>query len=343
MSYRIFLCEFKQESNSFNPILAGFEDFRARGDVLEGDALLGRDKKAGPTLQGMVDILRQHDTVLTGGVRLAAKSGGPVASEVVSLFMEKTENALHQGRWDAVLLSLHGATLSETSGDVCGDILTMVRRVTGEQTVIGVACDMHANVTEQMMRSADFICGYLTYPHLDHYEVGCRAASLTMEKLAGRPLCSVRAALPIIAPPNGYSTNHGGPQALMAHGRAMVESGRIRDFSVFQVQPWLDVSEIASTVLVTADDEQTAMAAAAELAREEFALREELQGAPLWTISRTIQAAVENRQDAPVILVDSADSPNAGACCDSAAVIEALLPYRDTLRCALSVDDPSAV
>ena len=49
-----------------------------------------------------------------------------------------------------------------------------------------------------------------------------------------------------------------------------------------------------------------------------------------------------NKSGKPVILVDSADSPNAGATADSATVIEKLLPYRDVLKCAVAVSDISS-
>jgi microcystin degradation protein MlrC len=96
-------------------------------------------------------------------------------------------------------------------------------------------------------------------------------------------------------------------------------------------------------ILVTAEDAEYAKAVAAEMAADEFALREELQGEKLWDIPAVVQAAIDNEIDKPVILVDSADSPNAGACGDSATVLEYVLPYRDTLRTAFSCNDEAAV
>lgn len=340
---RIFICEMLQESNSFNPVLANFEDFQSSG-IYEGGALVHAHGQAGPTVEGMIQGVIDQGLIPVGGVRMRSRSGGPVDQAVVEWFMEKTLNGLKEaGEVAGVLVSLHGATQSDASDDVCGDILTRIRELVGPEIVIAASCDLHANCTKRMTRAADFVCGYQTYPHLDFFEVGYRAAMLMTRKLRGEPLKMARAAVPMMAPAHGYSTTHGELHKLMDHAKEMVNSGRIVDFSIFQVQPWLDVEEISSVVLVTANDEQTAKDAAGELIHMEFALRKSLQGERMWTVQEVIAAARENREDKPVVLVDSADSPNAGACGDSAAVLEELLPYRADMRVAFSVNDAAAV
>lgn len=344
MTKRIFVCELVQESNSFNPVLSDFDDFNTRGGVIEGEELVHADGRAGVTIEGMLYGVREAGFTPIGGVRIRAKSGGPVDHHVIDWFVDKTVSALQAaGKLDGVLVSLHGATTSDVSEDVCGDILANVRGVVGEAAVIGVSCDLHGNITESMMRNADFICGYQTYPHLDFFEVGHRAATLTIEKINGSPLKMARVTVPMIAPAHGYSTAREPLHTLMEKGHALVRDGKIRDFSIFQAQPWLDVRELASTVLVIAENEEVAKEAAADLAADEFALRRALLGEKLWAISDVIQAALANEKDAPVVLVDSADSPNAGACGDSAAVLEYILPYKDTLRAAVSLNDEAAV
>lgn len=343
MEKRIFVCGMLQESNSFNPVLASFEDFQSSG-IYEGEELVHANGQAGPTMAGMIQGVIDSGFVPVGGVRMRSKSGGPVDHSVVDWFMKKTINGLKDaGEIAGVLVSLHGATQSDVSDDVCGDILTEIRELVGPDVVIAASCDLHANCTERMVRAADFVCGYQTYPHLDYFEVGYRPAMLMAKKINGESIRMVRAEVPMMAPAHGYSTTRGELKGLMEQATDMVNSGRILDFSIFQVQPWLDVEKIGSVVLVTASDEQTAKEAASELIHAEFALRESLQGERLWTVQEVITAAQENQEDKPVILVDSADSPNAGACGDSAAVLEELLPYRDTMRIAFSVNDAAAV
>ena len=348
---RVFICGFHQETASFNPILTTWEKYQRRsggvGQELIDNVRAGgaaRESAYGAILGAMLDEAEARGYQVVGGMDIGAYSGGAVQQSVVERFLSETLAMLRDAMpVKAVLVGLHGATQSEASNDVCGDILTAIRETVGEDVVIGASCDLHGNVTERMMRAADYISGYQTYPHLDFYSTGSRVAKLVLDKLEGKGAKQAWVTLPQMAPAHGYTTEKGGLKKLMDKGHAMVAAGEIRDFSIFQVQPWLDVDKPGSTILVAADTEEKAIAVAAEFAKEEFALRQELQGPKLWTMEEVVKAAVENTEDKPVVLVDSSDSPGAGSAGDSAEVLRYLLPYRDTLRAAVTVVDASAV
>ena len=351
MEKKVFLCGFHQETASFNPIPTTWEKYQRRsggvGEQLIANVRKGgaaRESAYGAILGAMLDEAEKRGFQVIGGMDIGAYSGGAVEQSVVDRYLEENLALLKAALpVDAVLVGLHGATQSSASNDVCGDILTAIREVVGETTVIGASCDLHANVTEKMMRAADYISGYQTYPHLDFDSTGHRAAVLALDKVEGKSAKMAWVTLPQMAPAHGYTTEKGGLKALMDKGHAMVSAGEIRDFSVFQVQPWLDVDKPGSAILVAADTEEKAIAVAADLARDEFALREELQGPKLWTMAETVQAAIDNTVDKPVVLVDSSDSPGAGSPGDSAEVLRYLLPHRDTLRAAVTVVDAPAV
>ena len=348
---RVFICGFHQETASFNPIPTTWEKYQRRsggvGQELIDNVRAGgaaRESAYGAILGAMLDEAEARGYQVVGGMDIGAYSGGAVQQSVVERFLSETLAMLRDAMpVKAVLVGLHGATQSEASNDVCGDILTAIRETVGEDVVIGASCDLHGNVTERMMRAADYISGYQTYPHLDFYSTGSRAAKLVLDKLEGKGAKQAWVTLPQMAPAHGYTTEKGGLKKLMDKGHAMVAAGEIRDFSIFQVQPWLDVDKPGSTILVAADTEEKAIAVAAAFAKEEFALRQELQGPKLWTMEEVVKAAVENTEDKPVVLVDSSDSPGAGSAGDSAEVLRYLLPYRDTLRAAVTVVDASAV
>lgn len=337
---RVFVCGLVQESNSFNPALADMDAFK----YLEGEEIVKLGFEAGLTISGMLEVLGKNDITAICGVKMRAGSGAPLKKNVVEHFIQKTVDGLKSaGSVDGVLLSLHGATLSEISDDVCGDIVEKVRQVVGEDVIVSVSCDLHANVTEKMAENADIISGYQAYPHIDLYETGVRAAELLVKRLNGEELKMARAAVPVMAPAHGYTTTRGGLKKLMDKAFELKNSGEIIDFSIFQVQPWLDCKNVASAIIVVAEDGEKAKKVAAELARDEFELRGELQGEKLFTIGGVIEKALKNESGKPIVLVDSSDSRNAGASGDSAAVIEALLPYRDVLKAAADVTDAPAV
>ena len=340
---RVFVCGIVQESNSFNPAYATLDDFIQYG-IFEGDEILTSGKKCGMTVNGMLKILSDEQITPVPGVSTRAGSGGPLADSVVEWFLDKNINAIKQaGKLDGVLVSLHGATMSESSGDVCGDILEKIRQTVGEKVVISAAFDLHANITEKIIKNTDYISGYQMYPHLDLYETGIRAAQRVVEHLKGIKSKVARVEIPMIAPAHGYTTEKGSLFDLMSYAKDLKAQNKIVDYNIFQVQPWLDTEKMSSTIIITAKSEETAKTVAAELAKKEFAISHELLGTPLFDIADVIQKALDNKSSKPIVLVDSADSPNAGACGDSAAVLKALLPYRDKLSCAVAVTDIAAV
>jgi microcystin degradation protein MlrC len=163
------------------------------------------------------------------------------------------------------------------------------------------------------------------------------------EDIFGHKKRMARAALPVIAPAHAYTTTEGALKALKDKAQAMIADGKISDYSVFQVQPWLDAPIVSSSILVIANDEDTAVDVANELARDAFECRAEIQGKPVFTVEQVIQKALDNDNGKPIVLVDSADSIGAGSTGDSAAVTAALLPYADCLYAATEVRDVAAV
>ena len=345
MKKRIFVCRINQESNSFNPVVMTYEDFASMG-IYEGEEIVVKNGNGGVVLQGTIDgLLTDNDIELIGGVAMTAiSSGGVIDDSVKTRFIQSNiEKMQRAGRLDGVVVSLHGAMLTDKSDDACGDILQAIRLAVGQDCIISASFDLHANITEKIMQNADIVCGYQAYPHLDLYETGYRSAKLLLDRLNGKPLKTVRVSIPMIAPAHAYTTTSGKLLALTNRAKSFVQSGEIADYTIFQAQPWLDVKEFATTVVVVAEDEEVAKRVATDLAEEEFDIRHDLLGMPLLSVEAVIDKALKNKSGKPIILVDSADSPNAGACGDSAFVVQKLLPYKDELRCAVAVLDKKAV
>ena len=338
MSKRIFVCEFHQESNTFNPLTVPLSRFSGLGN-LEGDAVFTSHSVA---LQGAIETIRQMGGTVVPGIALTIGSGARLADEVLSHLMERTRFYLQQaGKIDGVYLALHGATCTVSEDDACGAYLEFVRKLVGDKPITA-SCDLHANVTQRMLSNADYICGYQTYPHVDFYQVGQRAARLCMELAEGSHPFMATVHVPMMVPPAGYSTLNGPFQGVIEAGKSMVEDGTLLDFSVFNVQPWLDIPTIASTVVAIAKDDQTAAAQAERLAGLLLDAREGCWP-ELMSIDEVIDAAEGNDSGKVVILADAADSTNGGAVGDSPAVALRLLERGSKLRAALFVKDPAAV
>lgn len=293
---------------------------------------------------GMLDAVAREGGVAVPGCAFRATSGGPVDHAVLESFISKTVTAMcATPDLDGVFVSLHGATQTTGEEDACGAALEAIRAEAGKGLVIAVSCDMHANITDRLSRNADFIAGYLTYPHIDHYETGFRAARFGMRMIRGEePMHTARARIPMIVPASGYSSTEGAFKEILDRGAGLVNSGDILDFSVFQMQPWLDVSCASSSVLVTAADAEVARSRARDLAEALYANRRRFWPS-LMSIDEILDVAQADDSGKPVLLIDAADSPNAGAAGDSAVVVARLLEKHPALHAATIIADAGAV
>ncbi len=339
---KVVVCEFNQESNSFNPHPAGREAFEYYGIHL-GQSMMTKLRGKPRAVAGMFDVLERGGVAVIPACSMYSQSGGRVDHGVLLWFLEQTLAVIRRhAPVDGVLVSLHGATQTTSVDDACGFILEAIRAAVGPRAVVSVSADLHANVTRKMLENADFICGFHTYPHTDYYETGVRAARLALTRLAGKAeLHLVRVGVPMIVPASGYSTLDSPFSELMQAGLARVESGELDDFSLFMMQPWLDVEEGASSVVTIARDRATAARHAVDMAQKMFDLRRRFEP-DLYTIDQVIELAGKEQAPKPVILVDSADSSNAGAAGDSVAVVSRILEIGSGVRTASVLTDAPA-
>jgi microcystin degradation protein MlrC len=95
--------------------------------------------------------------------------------------------ALRPGGLDGIYLDLHGAAVAEHADDSEGELLARLRAIVGPELPIVASLDLHANVTHRMLREADALVSYRTYPHVDMADTGELAAELLARRLrAGR-------------------------------------------------------------------------------------------------------------------------------------------------------------
>ena len=338
MKKKIFICGIYQETNSFNTTLSTFDNY-----IIKKKEFLANDNNT--RLEGILRGIEEENMVPLFGTYFWAAPGATVADCVVAALLNEIEKDLlkEYEKIDGVAIIFHGATVSETREDVCGDVSECIRKIVGEDMPITASFDLHANITKKIAQNVDFICGFQKYPHLDVFETGYRSIKILGEYFRDNCVKTYRTTIPVIASASGYTTETKELKALMARGYEYVRQGKILDFSIFQVQPWLDVQEMSSAVVVIGKEEEIAKEIAKELARGEFEIKEKLQREKFLTIDEIIEKARNNNTGKPIVICDAADSPNAGAAGDSAFVLEKLLPVKDEFKVAVAVNDVQAV
>jgi len=341
---RIAVGCFAQESHSFSPVPGSWMHFGPQ-DVLRGEAWI--EAFAG-TATGLGGVLQYAEASGIGVVPLlsaaASSSAGHVQRDVFEAIRDELVDRLSENLpVDGVLLVLHGAMVADGYDDGTGEVLRAVRAILGREIPLVGTLDLHANVTRLMVEQASALVGYHTAPHVDLVETAERGMRLLEGAVSCRlkPVSALRR-LPMILPGETARTTDGPYLDIVSRAKALMEQPAVLDASIFSVQPWLDVFDVASSVLVIADGDQAVADREADRLSDTFWQRRDEYGLDLVPTPEAIRQALE-AEARPHILADSADAPSSGAPGDSTAVLDALLAANPQKDCLLNIVDSPAV
>lgn len=342
-SVAIVIGSIMQETNTFSPMPTTLQTFAA-DYVYYGDEVLRRMRGTRTETGGFLDVLAQAGKEAVPTLVAHSVSSGTVTLEThLTLQQELLRRLAEVEHPEAVLLSFHGAMAADGCDDTEGDTLRKVRELVGPAVPIAVSLDLHAHVTEQMVAAADLIVGYHTFPHVDLYETGRKAARLLLRTLAGelRPVM-VRQHVPMHVSPENQVTSAGPMAELVARCREWEARPGVLAVTAFTVQPWLDVPGTGFVALTVADgDSEPGRAAATDVARLAWRLRNDFEPERVEPREAVRRAAAVS--GGPLVLAETADSPSAGAPGDSAALVRAILAEGATVPAMVTVVDPEAV
>jgi microcystin degradation protein MlrC len=319
---RIATAGFQHESNTFSTVPATLERFRRAG-MLEGDAIRREYESSQSTLAGFFAAAAEDPDVTLVPLFFARLTPmGAITHDAITTIMDRAVGAIRAaGPWDAVLLPQHGAAVSETYPDADGEFVRRVREAVGPDVPIGLALDMHANVSRRMVENADITTVYQTTPHLDAYEQALLCARLTIRMARGE----IRPVTALATPPLLVNIlNQGTSDRPMSDLLAVAEGERRRpgvlSVSVVEGYPYADVAEMGmSFIAVTDGDQALAEEIAGRLAEAAWAMRAALNmgGTPIEEALRRADAATEG----PVVLFDVGDNVGGGSPGDSTILL----------------------
>ncbi len=338
---RILIVECMQEISSFNPLPSRYENF----DIDRGDGLY-RQRGRNTAIGGALSVFDGHadiETVPTISARagsagiLSAAGWERLSREILEAVEEKLRDI------DGIYVSLHGAMGAEGELDPEGFLLARIREMAGEAMPISISLDLHGILTERMIGQVDAIAIYHTYPHVDFGSTGARAARLLLDLLDGKAKAPVvaRAVIPALVRGDELITKSGCYGTLVEECRRLEREGSVLSAGIMIGNPFTDVPELCSQVVIVTDgDEAAARREAERLADEFWPLRHRMQG-KLIAMDRAIAQAKAAADT--VCFTDAADATSSGASGDSNAIIAALRQagYRGRVLAQI-VDAPAA-
>jgi microcystin degradation protein MlrC len=317
---RIVIAECKQEVSTFNPVPSRYEDFRvARGAAVSKYHLATREEVGGALsvfhAADNIDLVPTYATSsnTSGGV-LSAESFDRLSNDFLTGLVEA-------GTVDAAYFSLHGAMQAENENDPEGFLLQEARRILGEDIPIVISLDIHGILTDRMLKHSDAVVAYHTYPHIDFFETGQRAATLLLRILAGEvhPV-TARVKVPVLARGDEMITETGAVSECIRLAKDIEASHTGLSAAVMWGNPFTDVPELRTNSFVVMDgDENAAKEHAIEIANC-FWKHHDKMHVPLTSLEDAVRLAATVKSGT-VAMIDAADATSSGASGDSNAIL----------------------
>lgn len=339
---RILIAECKQEVSTFNPHLSGYGDFGIR----RGHELLAYHRTVRNEIGGALSVFDATEEVelvptysaffITSGGTLAKPDWERIASE----FLGEIRQAPPV---DGVYFCMHGAMASEEELDPEGFLLAETRKILGEEIPIVVSLDLHGILTDRMLEQSDAVVAYHTYPHVDFFETGQRAARLLLRILAGevKPV-TAKVAIPALVRGDELITATGAFGESIRIAQQVENGPGGLSAGMFIGNPFTDVPELRTySFVITDDDPELAERQAIRIAESFWADHEKMR-VPLVSLDEMAAVLCDHRGGGTIALVDAADATSSGASGDSNAVLRTLIAsgYRGRTLLPL-VDEPA--
>jgi len=332
----VFAAGLQSETNTFAPWPTGLKAYEETG-IRRGAAVLQGSGPDHETAQLWARLCERDGHEFTPGLFAWAQPSGPTVQSVYEGFRDEILAPLRaNGRFDVVLLFLHGAMVATACDDCQADLVRHVREVVGDDAVIGVELDPHCHLGQGLIDAADAVVIMKHYPHDDYLARGEELYEICLAKARGE--VTPTAALFDCRMVGFYPTTQEPMISLVERFKAAEREPGVLSVSFAHGFPWGDTPETGSKMLVITDGDAGRAAALAEaLGREVYAQRDTLL--PRFP---GIEAALDEAAATPgrIVLADTADNAGGGAPGDSTALLRAMLARRAERAALGAIWDP---
>lgn len=323
---KIVAAMMRHETNTFSPLPTLLENF-CRGTGVDGpcygdDAIKAfTDTNSG--LGAFIDIAKENGAGIDVAIAASASPGGPVDDAAYEHIVSCICEAVAKG-CDAVLLDLHGAMVSQTCDDAEGELLRRVREITPD-IPIAAGFDFHTNLSSAITDNATVVTGYCTYPHVDIYETGARAARTLLRAMAGEvdPVIIYKV-MPMLTHMNRQTPSREPMKGIMDRAMQAEADGEVLNASVFGGFPLADIPHVGLATVIVADRNDSKGAALCE----ELSDMAWQRRADFVYESGTLEGAVaeaKTLRDGPVVMADHGENVGAGGVSDVMEALEEVL------------------
>lgn len=342
---RIAFAGFLHESNSFAPAPADLNAFNRGGGYMpymRGPAIREAIQGVNLGMAGAFDFADAAGWEVIPILWTGAVPSAPVTQEAYETIVAEILKGLHEaGPLDGIYLDLHGAMMADHVPDGEGELIARIRKFLPD-VPISVSLDLHGNITQNCFDLAQILVGYRTYPHVDMYDTGKRAAKALEDWIsAERPWAKARRTTDYLIPIAWQCTEMEPNRSLYQMTRDLPQG--VESASLFMGFPASDFDECGPSLYVYGPDPKAvdahadAMLAALNAAEPAF-------NGKAYAPEEAVRKAMEIAKTAsrPVVISDTQDNPGAGGSSDTTGMLRALVAC-DAQDAALgNFHDPAA-
>jgi microcystin degradation protein MlrC len=318
---RIAIAGFQHETNTFAATRVGRSDFVMADSwpgLLTGPQVIEETRGMNLPIAGFVAAAEaQLRAELVPLFWCAAEPAAEVTDEAFEWAWAMLREGL-RAAWpvDGLYLDLHGAMVTESHEDGEGELLGRLRADFGPDLPIVASLDFHANVTPAMVRDADRLALYRTYPHLDMAATGARCLPHLLARIGGQRWARAFRQAPYLVPLHAQFTG-AEPCASLFEGLEEIGAELAMGFT------GSDIQDAGPSLTVYARDAETAeVRAEALLARVLDA--ESRFDADLLSPAQAVATAMVTCGPGPAVLAEVQDNPGGGAAADSTDLLSEL-------------------
>ncbi|MBV9674601.1 MAG: M81 family metallopeptidase [Verrucomicrobia bacterium] len=263
---------------------------------------------------------------------VTALPGGPMTTKAYRAVKTKTLQLIEeQGPFEGILVVNHGALEVEgLDQDADTDFVLAIRQLVGESVPIGVALDLHGDMTPELLNATTVLSILRTAPHRDDKETGYRAADQLLEVLkTGIQPKKAAVRIPILLPGEIAVTTAEPAKALYnslssySTKEGVLEANILTGFA-WNDRPWTS----ATAIVVSKRSAELARAMVLDLAGRIWAERKEFRLQMETAEVNEGLARAANCSEKPVFVSDSGDNTTAGAAGDLTFVLQAALDLK---------------
>ncbi len=311
------------ETNTFASGATDYAAFEATG-ILRGGEIVRDYRDSHATMAGFLEAGARFGVSVVPLIFARTEPSGMITRDAFERIAGEMIDLLRaRGPWDGVLLGLHGAAVADGYPDADGEIVSRVRALVGPHVPIGLALDMHTNLSPRMVGGATVTVLYRTNPHVDSRQRALECAELTVRAARGE----IRPAQALETPPVVINilqqfTGAEPMQGIIADLEAVLRWPGMVSASVAEGYPYADVAEMGMAFLAVHDgDPAAARDAARWMARRAWERRAEFQGNAVSPEEALRRATAAPR--GPIVLMDVGDNIGGGGPGDSTILLAA--------------------